>query len=236
MLRLAPGVVRIGCGGQADRSDASACCLLHTSGHCSCSLQCPSSPTPPSNQPSFALPILCCSEATRTFWFNPSTLESEIECVQRAAHLHCGRTCTVALTAPAVEGPPMRSCEIHYLPEVPWLPFWSFTIHCLVPTRCRYALVGAVLGLAIYNGECCWLQLNRGWHERPEVLGNAGGWRRLLPGLGWLAGALFPVALRKPNLHCTARHHWSLQARCWMCTSPWLSTRSCWATRPLSKT
>lgn len=36
-------------------------------------------------QPTFlALRILCCSEATRTFWFNPSTLESEIECVQRS--------------------------------------------------------------------------------------------------------------------------------------------------------
>lgn len=52
-------------------------------------------PADASFQPaSLALRILCCSEATRTFWFNPSTLESEIECVHGAAHLHCGVGCS----------------------------------------------------------------------------------------------------------------------------------------------
>ena len=102
----------------------------------------------------------------------------------------------------------MQSCEIYCLPAVLWLPLWSIAIHCLVQPAAGmhwWALCWAWPSTTVSSAG--FSLTVAGWYVQLKVLGNTGAWRRLLPGLDWLAGTLFPVALRQPSLLCTTRHH-----------------------------
>ena len=119
-------------------------------------------------------PLLPCSEATRTYWFNPASLEAEIE----------------------------------------------------------YALVGAVLGLAIYNGG--WIEIMRAvplcvWVMTATGPGS-GARLRTLHAAMLCHSAPVPSVFRTPTLAPSrpARPGPPLQARCWTSTSPCVCTRSCW--------
>lgn len=84
----------------------------------------------------------------------------------------------------------------------------------------EYALVGAILGLAIYNGvlRCAALGTGRRAGRRVRVRGGA-----VQPPAGAPAGGA-PTA---------PTHH--PQASSSTCTSRWPSTRSCWGRRPPSR-